>query len=272
MKNFKSLMLATIAALACIALPSCSDDDDGPGGSKSDFIGTWQKESSNYYVQLNGDGTGQSFEGSPENPRWPERFAWRVKSGRLDIDYDMGEWTDIEHFKYRFSDGGNTLDIKYFAYTEDDEYVEKDEEDTEWEVYHKVGSNNGGGNTPSQYATKIPGTWMQARIDFLSPSGTVTENFNAYSYKFISIAYNERSGNFTFNWLSNPSLSVISSKTYKLNGDKIMEGNTLMGTIEKCNPSSSDWGAMTIIWEVDAEPFNLGADCRTRGYYTLKTW
>lgn len=142
MKNFKSLMLAAIAALACITLPSCSDDDDGPGGSKSDFIGTWQKESSNYYVQLNGDGTGQSFEGSPENPRWPERFAWRVKSGRLDIDYDMGDWTDIEHFKYRFSDGGNTLDIKYFAYTEDDEYVEKDEEDTEWEVYHKVGSKH----------------------------------------------------------------------------------------------------------------------------------
>lgn len=108
---------------------------------------------------------------------------------------------------------------------------------------------------------------MQTSVDYLWPSGTITDNFDAYSYKYISVTYNERSGDFTFNWLRNPSLGVISSKTYKLNGDKIMEGNTLIGTIEKCNPASSGSDAMTIVWEIEAEPFNLGADCRTRAYY-----
>lgn len=137
MRNFKSLMLAAFAALACIALPSCSDDDDGPG-SKSDFIGTWQKESTDYYTQFDSDGTGQKFEGSPESPHWVEPFAWRIKNGSLDIDYDRGDWTDIEHHEYRFSDKNNTLELRYFAKTKGDNYSEVDGRD--WETYHKVGS------------------------------------------------------------------------------------------------------------------------------------
>lgn len=137
MRNFKSLMLAAFAALACIALPSCSDDDDD-SGSKSHFIGTWQKESTNYYIQFNSDGSGQTFEGSPESPRWVETFAWRIKNGSLDIDYDQGDWTDIEHHEYRFSDKNNTLELRYFAKTKGDNYSEVDGYD--WETYHKVGS------------------------------------------------------------------------------------------------------------------------------------
>lgn len=150
MKNFKSLMLAAMAALACIALPSCSDDDDS-GDSRNDFVGIWQEGSTNYYHQYNSDGTGLSFGGSPESHQWEERFAWRIKNGILDIDYDLGDWTDIEHHEYRFSDNGNTLEVRYIAKTKGDNY--KEVEGYDWETYHKAGSKSDEEDEPAVNGT-----------------------------------------------------------------------------------------------------------------------
>lgn len=137
METFKKWFLfLLIAAMVPTVATSCSDDDDDGGASASEFVGVWQREGSNFQYMFASDGTGiYDYQYGYEEP-----FAWRVRGGVLDVDYDCGTWTDIEHHKYRFSNGGKTLELNYFAYTDGDEYEEDYDEDG-WVTYHKVDTN-----------------------------------------------------------------------------------------------------------------------------------
>lgn len=84
MKNFKSIMLAAIAAMTCLTLPSCSDDDDGnPIGNEEDLIGIWAPTHLKGWTKIDGKNA-DSWDWS-----WEDEYGSTEQ--RLEI-YADGSW------------------------------------------------------------------------------------------------------------------------------------------------------------------------------------
>ncbi len=94
-------MLAAMAALACIALPSCSDDDDESQiGSKSDLIGLWEST----HV------TGWEKENGTIVDRWDEygvdmRIELRADGSCTLWEWDDSQWGEAQNGYYSYSNG-----------------------------------------------------------------------------------------------------------------------------------------------------------------------
>ena len=91
------------------------------------------------------------------------------------------------------------------------------------------------------------------------------------NYKYCRITVEEE--DVTIQWLSVPSLSVLQNVNLRIEGNKLMKGEELFGTIQKCSDSvSSSEAALIIEWEENAQPFNINGQFPETAYYIRDTW
>lgn len=134
-------------------------------------------------------------------------------------------------------------------------------------------------DSDARIAANLPGFWMQ--IGYTSLRAEVGDGENqtvAFSgkdntYRWLRFSITD-DGLVEALWYGNDNKTVISSRTLQLDGNQLFMNDRLVATITKCvlKGSSSSDPELTIIWEKDAEPFNLGVAYRCESRYLRDTW
>lgn len=103
LKHLQSLVAVAMCVILCLALASCSDDDDEPAGNDLArvIVGTWAQDGDNDILTINANGTGLGYENptSYQNNRVDFSFTWLYKDGWVSINID--HYDDIQVEKMR---------------------------------------------------------------------------------------------------------------------------------------------------------------------------
>lgn len=116
------------------------------------------------------------------------------------------------------------------------------------------------------YSAELPGLWNVWGYTNTT-SGDKVNYDGKKGYPEMTVTYNEENENYRFSFKM-PS-GATTTKTYTLDGDKILLNNKQVATIEKCGSTGTI--QMVILWQQDAgDPFTTAAKAPCRVDYGWK--
>lgn len=141
-----------------------------------------------------------------------------------------------------------------------------------------IDSENGNLGESSFNITDLNGLWMETHYTILkSSAGGSDETIyldgkaGGNNYKYCRISADKEE--IMIQWLSYPSLTVIKNVKLHIEGNRLLNGTELFGTVIKCSDKvGSSEPSLIIEWEESAQPFNINGQFPETAYYIRDTW